>query len=379
VNAFSFAHRAVRRNCVALALAGAVLSGAAAADRIHLTDGTVLSDVDVSNETLEGVVYRAKGKASDQTAKADQVMRVEYEKMPKLIDTAESEAADGNLEVAAFNFVEFVDTLGDNKRDKQAWAPAYALYRAMQTNLAMSSKESTEKAVALGNRLVAEAAESRYVPLALLLKASAQRDLGKPKDAVETIGNLRELVQTRSLSDMFRLEADLLEVEMSDLKGQARRDKLVEIQGQAGTQFPLVKNRARVLEAETYFEGEQRDYAKARKIYEGVIKDPKADRTTLAGAYTGMGDCLFEEAVDASRGGADASKTLEDAAINYLRVAIVYEEQTRYVPKAMFQAGKSFDLMANDIAKSQARKMYGTVISRYPGSEWAEQARSARR
>src|SRR5688572_13813840 len=154
VNAFPPAHRAALRKCVALALAGAVLAGAAAADRIHLTDGSVLSDVDVSNETLEGVVYRAKGKASDQTAKADQVMRVEYEKMPKLIDTAESEAADGNLEVAAGNFEEFVETLVDNKRDKQAWAPAYSLYRAMELNLAMSSKESTEKAVALGNRLV---------------------------------------------------------------------------------------------------------------------------------------------------------------------------------------------------------------------------------
>ena len=363
----------------AIATVALALSTVALADRIYLANGTSLSDVTILNETLSGVQYRAKGKSGEQSAQADQVLRVEYEKMPRLVDEAEAEVADGNLETAAETFQQFADgALSGEAKVKEVWAPAYAAFRAIEVNQSIASADSLKRVASLADMLAAKLPDSRYVPLALIAKAGALRDLGKNKEAGEATAALRDLVASKVLSESFRLEADVLDVEIGTLKGQQRRDRLIEIQGQAGSQFPLVRNRARVLEAETYLEGENRDYGKARKIYESVIKDPKAADVTLAGAYTGMGDCLFQEAADKIRSNQDAAAILKEAVLSYLRVVEVYKAQSRYVPKSMFQAGRVFELMGED-QKDNARKMYGRLIALYPGSEWANQARSVRK
>jgi tetratricopeptide (TPR) repeat protein len=242
----------------------------------------------------------------------------------------------------------------------------------------MGSKDATEKILTLADLLIAKAPESRYVPFAYLAKAGAQRDLGKAKEAAETAGALKALVQSKALSDSFRMQAELLEAEIGGLAASKRRDRFIEIGGQAGSTHPVVRNRARVLEAETYLEGESKDYSKARKIYEAVTKDPKADAPTLAGAYTGMGDCLFQEAVEKLRSNGDASAILKDAVLNYLRVVIVYKDQTRYVPRACFQAGKVFEFMGEE-NRPNAMTMYRKVVQEYPTSEWATKAKDSRR
>jgi hypothetical protein len=361
--------------------AALLLAAPALADRITTTDGKTLDDVEITNETLGGVLYKQKGKAGEQNVAADQVLSVVYtSKVPGLIATAHSDLEDGNLEAAADGFKEFAESVfaGSNKKDKQAWAPGYALYRAIETNMAMSSQESITEVIALADMLVAKAPESRYVPLAYVAKASAQRDLKKGDDAMATVNALKELVKSKALSDAFRLQAELLEVELGAGKAQARRDRYIEIGTQAGSGFPAVRNRARVLEAETHIEGESKDFAKARKLYDQVIKDPKADGATLAGAYTGMGDCLFQEAVDKLRVNADASAILEEALLSYLRVVVNYKDQTRYVPRALYQSGKVFEFMG-DAAKPNSTKMYRKLVTEYPGSEWAAKARDSRR
>ena len=368
------------RRTVAFAAALALTTAAALADRIYLTNGTSLDGVDIANETLAGVTYRAKGKSGEQSVQADQVLRVEYAKLPRLVDEALSDAEDDNLQSAIDTLSDFANGVlsGENKRDKQLWAPGYALYRAIEFCAAVASQESLQRIVTLSDTLVEKLPDSRYVPLALISKASALRDLGKGKEAGETITALRTLVSTKALSEAFKLEADLLDIETGSLKGQQRRDKLLEVQGKAGSQYPLVKSRARVLEAQTYIEGETKDFSKARQIYDAVIKDPKADDATLAGAYTGMGDCLFQEASEKFRTGGDASVILRDAVLSYLRVVLVYKDQSRYVPKAMFQAGRTFEMMGEG-RKPDARRMYSSVIQHYPGSEWASLAKSARK
>lgn len=353
----------------------------ALADRITTTDGKTLEDVEITNETLAGVLYKAKGKAGEQNVAADQVLAVTYtNKVPGLIASANSDLEEGNLESAADGFEEFAETIfsGTNKKDRQAWAPGYALYRAIETHQAMSSQESLAKVISLADLLASKVPESRYVPLAFVAKAGAQRDLKKGDEAVATVAALKALVQSKALSDAFRLQAEMLEVELGSAKAQARRDRYIEIGTQAGSTFPAVRNRARVLEAETYLEGETKDFGKARKLYDQVTKDPKADGATLAGAYAGMGDCLFQEAVDKLRANGDASAILEEAVLNYLRVVVVYKDQTRYVPRALYQSGKVFEFMG-EAAKPSSTKMYRKLVTEYPGSEWAAKARDSRR
>lgn len=362
-------------------LAALALSTVALADRITLADGRTLDEVEITNETLGGVLYKQKGKAGEQNVPSDQVLRVEYtNKVPGLIGTGIAAIADGNLADASQSFEDFAESVlsGSNKKDKQAWAPGYALAMAIETNQSMGSKEATEKILALADLLISKTPESRYVPFAYLAKAGAQRDLGKGKEAAETAGSLKALVQSKALSDSYVMQAELLEAEIGGQSASKRRDRYIEVGGRAGSTFPVVRNRARVLEAETYLEGETKDYAKARKIYEAVTKDPKADAPTLAGAYSGMGDCLFQEAVEKLRSNGDASGTLKDAVLNYLRVVIVYKDQTRYVPRACYQAGKVFEFMGED-NRPNAMTMYRKVVQEYPGSEWAIKAKETRR
>lgn len=369
----------ILRSAALLALL--VAATPALADRITTTDGKTLEDVEITNETLAGVLYKAKGKAGEQNIAAEQVLSVTYlNKVPGLIVSAHSDLEEGNLESAADGFEEFAESIfsGTNKKDKQAWAPGYALFRAIEAHQAMGSKESIEKVVALADLLGSKLPESRYVPLAYIAKAAAQRDLKRSDEAVATVASLKALVQSKALSDAFRLQAEMLEVELSNAKVQARRDRYIEIGIAAGSTFPAVRNRARVLEAETYLEGETKDFGKARKLYDQVTKDSKADGATLAGAYAGMGDCLFQEAVDKLRANGDASAVLEEAVLNYLRVVVVYKDQTRYVPRALYQSGKVFEFMG-EAAKPSSTKMYRKLVTEYPLSEWAAKARDSRR
>ncbi len=365
----------------ALAATAAVLFGAALhADRIYLTNGSTIEG-DVLRETLQGVIYRAKSKSGEQIASADTVIKVEFTKLPASLNNAEEDVGDNNLASASELFEAFADgVISGDKKEKAEWAPAHALRRAIEVNQSIASKESLGRVVALADKLITKLPDSRHVTFAFMAKADALRELGKGDEALAAAGALKELVSTKGLGESFKLEADLLEVLMdAALRGPQRRNRLIEIGSQAGSAHPVVRNRARVAEAETYLEGDVKDYAKALKLYEGVVKDPKADAATLAGAYTGLGDCLFQQGVDKLKAGAeDALNTLKEAALAYLRVVVVYKDQSRYVPRAMYYCGRTFDLMGED-QKANARKMYGTVISQYPGSNWATEAKNQRR
>lgn len=370
----------LRRAALAVA-AAAALGAAAHADRIILTNGSTIEG-DVLRETLQGVSYRSKSKSGEQLQSAETVLRVEFTKLPGLLNAAEEDAGDNNLDAAADAFDQYAEGVlnGENKKDKQEWAPGYALRRAIEVNQSIASKEALARVVTVADKLIARIPDSRHVIFASMAKAEALRDLGKPDEAVAAAGALKSLVAMKGLSEAFKLEADLHEVLMNAaIRGAQRRERLIELASQAGAQNPIVRNRARVAEAETYLEGEVKDFAKALKIYDGVVKDPKADPKTLAGAYTGLGDCLFQQGVDKLKAGeTDALATLKEATLAYLRVVVVYKGQSRYVPRAMYFCGRAFDLMGED-QKSNARKMYGSVISQYPGSNWAEEARNQRR
>lgn len=370
----------LRRAALAVA-AAAALGAAARADRLFLTNGSTIEG-DVLRETLQGVAYRSKSKSGEQMQPAETVLRIEFSKLPALLNTAEEDAGDNNLEAAADSFDQFAEGVlnGENKRDKQEWAPGFALRRAIEVNQSIASKDALGRVVTLADKLIARIPDSRHVTFAFMAKAEALRDLGKGEEAMAAATAFKELISSKSLNEAFKLEADLLEVQLNaGLRGAQRRERLIEIAGQAGAQHPIVRNRARVAEAETYIEGDVKDFAKALKLYDGVVKDPKADAATLAGAYTGLGDCLFQQGVDKLKSGAeDALATLKEATLAYLRVVVVYKDQSRYVPRAMYFCGRAFDLMGEE-QKPNARKMYGTVIAKYPGSNWAEEARNQRR
>ena len=61
----------------------------------------------------------------------------------------------------------------------------------------------------------------------------------------------------------------------------------------------------------------------------------------------------------------------QEAARNYLRVVISHEDQSRYVPKALFFAMRSFQLAGD---RRRAADMYRTIQELYPSSPWSQEA-----
>ena len=352
----------------------AILAGNAIADTIYLTDGKTLDDVTILEETMLQVVYREKGKSAEKTVSPDDLLRVEYRRMPAQLDEGNSLIADGDIGAGLDDYQEWLAGIqsGENTKDRQPWAPAYAMRRVLDLNMTLGDLNGVIKAA---DALISHAPNSRHVPGAYLAKAEAQRLLGKYDSARGTISSFRDLIDSKSLSELWRLEAELADV-LNDqtVQGQARRDKLITVATAAGTKYPIVRNRARVAEGESYISGDSRQFDKARAVFQEIADDPKADDATLAGAYTGLGDCLFQQAANKVNAGQDATEDLRNALLNYLRVVVVYEDQTRYVSKAMFFAGRVFDLMDGEDARAGANKMYRAVAQRYPTSEWAQMA-----
>ncbi len=67
------------------------------------------------------------------------------------------------------------------------------------------------------------------------------------------------------------------------------------------------------------------------------------------------------------------------AAIEYMRVVVVYGDQLKYAPKAMFFAGRSFQGMGDAESERRAQKLYSKLVRNFPGTKAAKEAKSFRR
>jgi len=350
-------------------LCALLIAPAASADTIHLTDGKSIEDCQITAETYEVIEYRAGSRK--QSVATDKVLRIEYAKRPTLVDRAETAAADEQPHDAIADLETYVQGLLESgKRERYAWAPAFAMYRLVELNRMVGELPAAEAAA---DRLIEKAPRSRFVPPAYLAKADIQNDQGQGAKALTTINQLEALIQKSKLSRRWALECDLSKV-LYDAKlgGKKKRDKLEEVSAKAGREFPTVRNRADVAEAETYLAA--KSFGEAEKIFQRICDDPKADAGTLAAAFTGLGDCLFQRAFGMSTG-AEQSELYREALLAFMRVVVVYKDQTRYVPKAMLLAGRIFDQSADEISKESAQKLYRSVIRIYGGTPWARDAR----
>ena len=369
-----------------LLAAGALLATAPAllADEIYQTDGRVLDDVSISNETIAEVTYK-KGKET-RTVASDKVLRVVHTKFPRLLGEAETALAENDLLSALDTYDEYSEGQIRNPTAKasEAWAPPYAAWRCVELRMEVANLDGAiEKAAAL----IQAYPDSRYLPAAFLAKASAELQSGKAPKASATLTEFARLITSQSLSKRWDLECRLAQIQ-ADTKatGEAKREKLGDIIGEASRDYPTVKSRARVVEGETYLDEAEAVRtnepkasglrAQAQKIFSEIVANPKADEETLAGAYTGLGDCLFYEGWQKN----DAPK-LEQALLNYLRVAVNFNGQSKYVPKALFYAMRCFDLLAgtpDEDAKKKYRsrklEMKRELLSLYPDSRWAKTA-----
>lgn len=355
---------------LALAL---VLPAAARADTIYRTDGPPIEDCRVRTENAKAVQYRDDDGDKREIA-SDKVVRIEYERVPKLLDSARSALAEGDFAGAMGDVEDYLDAILANEKGdtKYPWAPAYAMFRLVELS---GSVGDLNAVIAAADRLIGAAPDSLYVPLAYLAKADALKDLDKTADARNALQDLQNHASEQGLSDRWRLEAELsLALSDAKLKGDKLRDRLDGLVDAADA-YPTVLNRAQLGVAESYLL--DKEYDAAETILTRTIESGKADERTMAGAWTGLGDCQYQRAVDLFKAEKpeEAQPLVTDAVLSYMRVVEVYEGQSRYVAKALFFAGRAFDQLQDDVSQDRARRMYREVMRQFPESTWASQAR----
>lgn len=356
----------------AAVLAAVLLPGIARPDTIMLADGKSLENVTIVTEGLKEVTFKQDGKS--KTVPSDTVVSVEFKKKPKLVDQADAAAAEGDIAGALSTFETYVGGLinGGGKETMQ-WALPYALQRLIDLNGSLGDGEAVVEAADL---LIANARDSRYLPGAYLSKATVLYDTKKSKEALAVIAELRNVIETQTLGRRWELECDLAAALSDPSLGAAkRRQKVIEISGAAGKDYPMVANRAKVAEGESYIEGDSKDFAKASAVFQQIVSDPTSDAATLAGAYTGLGDCMFAKAIDIQKANQDATATFLEAVESYMRVVILFPEQVRYRSKSMFWAGRALEFLGDDASRGRARTLYRTVIREYKESNWAVEAK----
>ncbi|MBL4771663.1 MAG: tetratricopeptide repeat protein [Planctomycetes bacterium] len=354
-----------------------LLASPSLADRIFKTDGSTLDDVTIVSEGLDEVEYKPSKGRKKKTIGSHEVLSIVFEKMPPQIDSAEV-AVDNELYLDAVNDLEeFLDRFSKKGPRTYPWAVPYALYRLVEVYQVAGEYPLV---VTAADRVLAEAPSSRYAILAHLTKIEALHLMGDDAALKSSVAAFSTFVKDHSLPARWRLEAELRGVLFdSSLKGSKRRDKLNDVVSAAGKTSPIVKNRAMVAIGESFLK--ERKVGDAERMFNKVLGDPKADNFTLAGAHTGLGDCLYQKAEKVQSEGDDdeAAAGFKTASLEYMRVVVVYGDQVQYVPKAMFYAGRCFQELGDSENERRAQKLYGKLVRTYPSSKAAKEAKSFRR
>ena len=343
------------------------------ADTIVRTDGKKVENVQIVSETMQEVVYK-KGR-NEMTLAADRVLYVTYEKKPRLVDEAEGFVADDDLLSAIDAFDEYVE--GQIERPnpgRYKWAPAYAAWRSVELRQSVADLEGARDAAV---RLIENFKESRYVPAAYLARAGAETDAGRASDALQTLDRLSKLIEKNQLSKRYDLECRLARIRADEKRpGDARRTDLGIIMREAGSAFPTVMSRAEVMEGEVFLSEAERTVdpkkaaelrGKAQVVFERIIEAKGTTSETLAGAYTGLGECLFYKGAEK-----DDMDALKEASMHFLRVVTLFKSESRYCAKSLYFAMRSFHLMQNPRRKAD---MFRELMSLYPDSGWVVEAK----
>ena len=343
------------------ALLVATLANHARADEIVLYKGDARTDVTVTDETYEGVVYRQKGIPAPQNYPAAKVREVIYTKRSKFYSFGDDAFAVGDYAKAA----EFYKTAAASAKN---WEKQYGLFNVAEC-LRLSNK--LDDAIKAYNELLTAVPKTRFVGDCYERIALCQRALRKPDDAKKTYEQLKGQVTLKNLGARWELLADfrLLELqEKGDPKGALAGYQ--ELQTKAA-EFPDVANMARLRVGYVMIQEKQID--KARKFFEDIIKDRQAssgDMTIVAGAYNGLGTTYL------------AKPTLTaadyDAALfPFFRTIFHYGDslkQSELLAEALYQGGICLDSREGENNKKRAKILFSRCAEEFPTSEWAKKA-----
>ena len=340
-------------------------------DRIYQSDGSILEDVTIVTEGLTTVTYKPSDSKKESTVDSELVLSVEFANKPEEVSMADVSASDEGFGSALAGMQDYLANLGGKKDKKFPWGPSYARFRIVELTALMNDLGAMTTAV---DDIVTNDPESRYVPLAMISKIDRLIANGDMAGATEASTTFKNLVTDKGLSQRWKFEQQLLALRAdASQKGEGLEKALLQLSKSAKV-FPTVTNAADVAAAESMLS--RSEFQSAEELFEGVTEDPSADNSTLAAAWTGLGDCLYRRA-EAKVGADDegAKALFGEAQRAFMRTVVNYRFEYVHVAKSAFYAGRCFQLIEGEGAKENSNKLFFYVMRNFKGSKWADSAR----
>ncbi len=357
---------------VALSLASSL-----GADTITLSNGDLIDDCTIIDETLAEITYKEGGRGKARSVDSSEVYRVEFERGPHALDDASAAVTAGDPDLAIDVLETYLEghLSGADVEKRFDWGPAVANFRLIGL---YNDTGNLGGILDSAKRLIDKFPDSRYVPMAHMAKAEVMFEMGDEAGANKALDVFAKLIESARLSRRWELECDLNRILFNrENQGAARRDELEKLKRSAGSEFPGVASRAALGIGQSFLndaklkENDASLISKARDVFEAVIDDPLSDRDVLGGAHAGVGECLFVSYASEKR-----TELLDEAIEHFMRVVVVYTDSAGTVAQSMFLAGLSYKLRGKEGDQDRMKKLFGRLLSRYPDSEWASQARS---
>ena len=361
----------------ASALALSILfAPSASADRIYLSDGSILEKVDVVSESLTEVTYEPVGSSKEETVASDRVLRIEFEKMPNSIATAEIDAKAKRFGAAVSGMQDYLANIGGKKDKEHPWAKPYAMYRIAELYKLGGELESMVAAI---DALKAEMPDSRYVPVATLDHIDTLISINDVNGAKDAISAFSAAITSSNLPQRWAYEVDVRKLKTdTSLKGESLESKLDELAKKSAA-YSSVKALAEVTRAESLIKRD--NFESAIEVLREVTENPKAPGATMAAAWTALGEALYEQAqlTSATDAQEERNSLLEEAQLAFMRVVVNHEFEYVHVAKAAYYAGRTFQELKPEGWRDSARELFNYVRRNFRDSDWAQQAAKANR
>lgn len=355
------------------ALTATLLLAAAAPQEaeLELTNGKVLTVRAIKSESYQEVVYTTQS-GGESRKDASEVLEVRHDLSSKLLDeyAAAIEAMDvGNFPKAAAILDGVLQDDRLMERTRYAWVKQHALFRKARCQFAMANAAGVSATV---DQLLADVPETFFYAPAMMLKAQILAISGSDSDAKAVFDQLTADVAGKGLPERWSREAEL-GLALLDKGGdaKARERKLAGLAEKNADKFPTVASRANVEIGNVMVEAG--DYDKAQLFFERIVKAGQADGTTMAAAYSGLGDCFYFRAVALEDGDKDErNHQYQRAALHHLRVITMYKDAVQLVPRSHYFAARALRQMNTSDTASQANQLASRLKRSYPKSAWWE-------
>jgi len=327
--------------------------------------GQTLTNVTVLSEDYREVQLDTDGDGVvDRKVPQNEVRQVVYDDVPAAYRTAMAVFRLGNqYDKALKHFAEAGKTGGVRPwlKDYVAYYSAECVRRQAGTDRALLAQAAQKYQDALASNANSPFREGLQLGLGSILLQ--QNDLDGARRQFASL-------ERAAVKDEFKLGAML---------NLARVDMLREQPAEAVKQFDKVLAKGEKGYSATYAEavvGKGRalialkQYPEAGRFLEGALKTTRND-ALLSEGYTTLGDCRYEYAGTLKDKKA-ARSAYKSALMAYLRVEVLYYQDSEMLAKSLYYAGKCFQNLERD---DRAQEKFALLRKKFPDSPWTSKIR----